>query len=71
MMNRQQLEINLSSSPFGRRGAARQVRPARAQWWFERMHRVVDAAVEWRPEPAARCRQAPLPFAPEREREAA
>lgn len=44
-MNNQQLEIALPPSAAARRRAAKPCRPARAQWWFERMHRVVDAAV--------------------------
>jgi hypothetical protein len=67
MMNKQQLEISLKASPCGGRRAARPVRPARAQWWFERMHRVVDAAIEWKAEPKPPVRQALLPLVLERE----
>ncbi len=67
MINKQQLEISLLAGPCGRPRAARKVRPIRAQWWFERMHRVVDAAIEWKPASAPAPGQASLPLVQERE----
>ena len=65
MITKQQLEISLIANPCRRQRVSRPVRRARAQWWFERMHRAVDAAAE--PPPAPRLDQPTLPFVPERE----
>ena len=43
-MNKHQLEISLPMTAAVRRRERKPCRPARAQWWFERMRRVVDAA---------------------------
>lgn len=63
--NTQQLEISLPAPAFTRRRAAKPCRPARAQWWFERMHRVVDAASAEAPQPAP-VAQPVLPLPPHR-----
>jgi len=39
----------------------RQRRLTRAQWWFERMRRLVDRAVDWQPAPEPRPEQMWLP----------
>ncbi|MFM1769242.1 MAG: hypothetical protein RJA22_1771 [Verrucomicrobiota bacterium] len=63
-MQEQQLTFSLPESPRARRRPARQARPermareARARWWFARMHRMVDAAVEWTPGPGPAARPA-------------
>jgi hypothetical protein len=64
MKDTDQLEIGLSTPPCRRSRATRQVRAARAQWWFQRMHRVVEAAMEWQPAAAAPTSvvQPPLPL---------
>jgi hypothetical protein len=55
-----QLELTLNSKAARLGRQARQKRRQRAQWWFGQMRRVVDAAMEWRPAPAARPEQAYL-----------
>jgi hypothetical protein len=51
-----QMELTLpAKARLGRQ--ARQSRRQRAQWWFGQMRRVVDAAMEWSPVPAARPEQ--------------
>lgn len=53
----QQLELGLNRTSPIRRHDRRERRAARAEWWFEQMHRVVDAAIDWRPTPPARPQQ--------------
>jgi len=63
---RQQLELAFAETPpmpppmppFGRL--------ARARWWFDQMHRVVDAAFDWRTLPPARPEQGRLDLTPAR-----
>jgi hypothetical protein len=64
-MNDQQLQISLVLTPATRRRARRQRRETRAQWWFERMHRVVDAAADCRPGPCPP-KQIVVPILPDR-----
>lgn len=62
-MNQQQLELVFDRSASFR-PPRRPLTPAeRARWWFRQMHRVVDAAVEWRPTPPARPEQGHLRLA--------
>ena len=65
-MNKHQLEIKLALTPATRRRESRQRNAARAQWWFERMRRVVDATVECRPVSPRQSRQSTLPLLPNR-----
>ena len=48
-MNKQQLEISLPCSRRSPRQQRRQLRAARARWWFGRMRQVVDTAGSWTP----------------------
>ena len=59
-----QLELGLPS----RRGrhAARNRRVQRANWWFARMRRVVDTALDWQATPPARPEQEYLTLASRR-----
>jgi len=66
VMNAQQLQIRLSLTPVAWRRARRQRRAAQAQWWFERMRRVVDAAGECRPVAPRAPKQIVLPILPNR-----
>ncbi len=58
-----QLELSLSNArgcqPLGRR----QRHLSRARWWFDRMRRVVDRAMDWAPAPPARPEQIWFPQA--------
>ena len=50
MLQKQQMELGFDA--------------ARARWWFEQMHRVVDRACDWQPAPPARPDQSYLALAP-------
>ena len=65
-MNTQQLEIKLALTSAPGRRLRRQRRAVRAHWWFERMRRIVDAAVECRPIPPRPPKQIALPVVPDR-----
>ena len=52
-----QMELCLNSKASRRGRNARLRRKQRAQWWFAQMRQVVDAAMDWRPEPPARPEQ--------------
>jgi len=65
-MNKQQLEIKLAPISAPRRRLRRQHRAVRAHWWFERMRRAVDAAVECQPVPPRPPKQIALPMVPDR-----
>jgi hypothetical protein len=52
-----QMELSLTGKAARRARQARQNRRRRAQWWFARMRKVVDSAMEWRPAPPARPEQ--------------
>jgi hypothetical protein len=52
-----QMELSLTGKAARRGRQARQNRRQRAQWWFARMRRVVDSAMEWRSVPPARPEQ--------------
>ena len=68
-MKRQQLELGFDDrTRFTPTVVNRQRRLSRAQWWFAQMHRVVDAAVEWRPTPPARPHQQHLALRPSQAR---
>jgi hypothetical protein len=58
-----QMELGLNAKT---RRLARRQRRQRAQWWFVQMRRVVDAAMEWRPQPQARPEQVYLELAAKR-----
>lgn len=49
LMNTEQLEIGLPSQRLNPAKRKRQLRAARARWWFGRMHAVVESAGEWTP----------------------
>lgn len=55
------IDIQMELSFGGNRGARamnrRQWRISRAHWWFDRMRRMVDRAVDWSPVPAPRAEQ--------------
>jgi hypothetical protein len=52
-----QMELTLQKRGMRPGRAARQKRRQRAQWWFDQMRRVVDAAMEWQPSSNARPEQ--------------
>jgi hypothetical protein len=62
--NRNQLELSFETPAF-RTGPRRprDRRLARAGWWFEQMHAVVDRALDWSPAPPARPEQIRLSLA--------
>jgi hypothetical protein len=66
LMNTQQLEIKLALASAPGRRLRRRQRAVRARWWFERMHRAVDAAAECRPVPPRPPKQIALPVVPNR-----
>ncbi len=55
-MDKQQLELTFDGSTrfHPKIGLRRQ---SRARWWFARMRRVVDQALDWRPAPPPRPEQ--------------
>jgi hypothetical protein len=59
-----ELSLNAKSHRLARQ--ARRQRRERAQWWFAQMRRVVDAAMEWRPESKERPAQVPMELASKR-----
>jgi hypothetical protein len=61
-----QMELSLEAKSRCRARQARRQRRQRAQWWFAQMRRVVDAAMEWRPESQGRPAQVYLALAPKR-----
>jgi hypothetical protein len=52
-MNTKQLEMSLEAKALGRRPNGSRARRQRAQWWFDQMRVVVDAAFDWKSAPAA------------------
>lgn len=54
MMNiiTQQMELGLKAKENRSAARLKQRRRERAQWWFTQMRRVVDNALEWKPEKA-------------------
>ena len=51
-------QFNLAVAPrSNRRRARRPVSRSRAAYWFDRMRKVVNAARDWQPSPAARPQQ--------------
>jgi len=48
MMN-QQMEISFENVRVCRSANRRQRRLSRANWWFDRMRKVVDKAMDWQP----------------------
>jgi hypothetical protein len=61
-MTAQQLSLSLPESAAAPRRTNRRVaREARARWWFARMRRMVDAAVEWTPDAGPRAPRPALP----------
>jgi hypothetical protein len=67
MRRTDQMELGLKAK-YVAGGAAlrRQNRAQRAQWWFQQMRRVVQAAVDWPSTPAARPEQAYIKLEPNR-----
>ncbi len=59
-----QLELSFETTALPlRRGTRRDRRLARARWWFEQMHAVVDRALEWSAPPPPRPEQTTLSLA--------
>ena len=54
-INDEQLEMAFSGAPGCRTQVQRRL--TRAQWWFHRMRKLVDHAVDWRPAPPPRPEQ--------------
>lgn len=52
MMNTNQMELTLKAKQARLTARQKQQRAQRAQWWFAQMRRVVDTALEWKPEGA-------------------
>jgi hypothetical protein len=50
MMNTNQMELSLKAKQLRASAREKQRRQQRAQWWFAQMRRVVDTALEWKPE---------------------
>jgi hypothetical protein len=65
-MNTNQMELSLQAGKLGASSRRKTQRKQRAQWWFNQMRRVVDAAMEWQPSPSHRPEQAYLTFVPKR-----
>jgi hypothetical protein len=61
-----QMELGLNAKTRRLAQIARRQRRQRAQWWFVQMRRVVDAAMEWRPQPQGRPEQVYLELAAKR-----
>jgi hypothetical protein len=61
-----QMELSLSAKSQRLARQARRQRRERAQWWFAQMRRVVDAAMDWRPESKERPAQVHLALAAKR-----
>ena len=51
-MNANQLELSLKSKQMRATARQKQRRQQRAQWWFAQMRKVVDTALEWKPQKA-------------------
>jgi hypothetical protein len=66
-----QMELGLASTRGCHPVSRRQRHLSRARWWFERMRRVVDRAVDWPPAPPARPEQTWLTEASRQEAAAA
>jgi hypothetical protein len=60
------MELSLTAKSQRLARQARRQRRERAQWWFAQMRRVVDAAMEWRPESQGRPAQEYLALAAKR-----
>ena len=61
-----QLELNLDGSSQRLPSRLRKRQPGRAQWWFHRMHEIVENALDWEPPPPPRPVQTGLPSLEER-----
>ena len=57
MLCTRQMELGLERRAAASRAAQRQRARERAQWWFGHMRRVVNMAMEWKPEPGERSEQ--------------
>jgi len=56
-MNNSQLELGFGDAGRAKRATQSQKRQSRAAWWFARMRKVVDKALDWQPTPPARPEQ--------------
>jgi hypothetical protein len=56
-------QLEMSFGEPGRFATRRQRRLSRAQWWFDRMRKAVDRALDWQPAPPPRPEQIWLPTA--------
>jgi hypothetical protein len=61
-----QMELSLNGRSRRTGRPDRRQRRQRAQWWFAQMRRVVETAMEWRPEPGGRPSQDCLALAAKR-----
>jgi hypothetical protein len=52
-----QMELGFGDAGRASRANQRQKRQSRAAWWFARMRKVVDKALDWQPTPPARPEQ--------------
>ncbi len=60
-MTDQQMELGLGNALLCQSVSRRQHRLNRASWWFDRMRRIVEGALDWQPAPAPRPEQIWLP----------
>jgi hypothetical protein len=57
----EQMELGFGTAIACRVGTRNHQRLSRANWWFERMRRVVEEAMDWKPNPTPRPEQIWLP----------
>ena len=57
MTTTQQLELGFNGTPSRSQGRRRELRVARAQWWFAKMREAVENAVAWQTENTSRAEQ--------------
>jgi hypothetical protein len=60
-MTDEQMELGFGNAMAYHVVTRRQRRLSRANWWFERMRRVVEGAMDWKPAPTPRPEQIWLP----------
>ena len=61
--NNEQLELGFNALPARIYGRKRELRVARAKWWFAKMRAAVGNAMDWQPESQARPEQIWMPAA--------
>jgi hypothetical protein len=60
-MTTEQMELGYNETEQAAFVPARKSRAARAAWWFARMRKVVQSAVDWQPAPQPPAEQVWLP----------